>query len=84
MHVVGAALATAIVVLLLVVQPSLGTRRYRALVAQINADPRARARFYVRGVVAQWGLVAVVAVASLTVLGKKASNSLSNAAAKMS
>jgi pilus assembly protein Flp/PilA len=29
-------------------------------------------------------LVAVVAVASLTVLGKKASNSLSNAAAKMS
>jgi pilus assembly protein Flp/PilA len=29
-------------------------------------------------------LVAIVAVAALTVLGKKASNSLSNAAAKMS
>ena len=62
MHVIGAALATVLAVLLVTVQPFRGRQRYHRLVARIGTDPRARVDHYRRGIVAEWTAVAAVAV----------------------
>jgi uncharacterized protein len=65
MHVAAAVLATIFVILLVVVAPARGKRRYAMLVEQVRTNPRARARFYVRGIVAQWIAVGLVGVVGL-------------------
>ncbi len=62
MEVVGAALATALAVLLVVVQPFRGRQRYQRLLARVATDPRARVDHYRRGITAEWVGVAIVAV----------------------
>lgn len=65
MHVAAAILATVLVILLLFVQPVRGKHRYAALVTEVRVDPRARVRFYRRGIAAQWVVVACVGVIGL-------------------
>src|SRR5690349_17418011 len=65
MHVLAAALATALVVMLVVVQPQRGRQRYRRLVQRVATDPRARVDHYRRGIVAEWIAVAAVVVIGL-------------------
>ena len=62
MHTTAAVLATVLVVALVVVQPLVGRRRYGRLVARVRADPGARRRHYLRGIVGEWLSVGVVAV----------------------
>jgi uncharacterized protein len=61
-HTAAALLATALVVALVAVQPLRGRTRYRRLIDELATDPRARERFYVRGIVAAWVAVGYVAV----------------------
>jgi membrane protease YdiL (CAAX protease family) len=61
-HLAAAVLATLLVVLLIAVQPLRGRRRYRRLLAELATNPDARRQFYVRGIVAAWIAVGVVAV----------------------
>jgi membrane protease YdiL (CAAX protease family) len=61
-HVIGAAVATALAVLLVIVQPFRGRQRYQRLLARVATDPRARVDHYRRGIVAEWIGVAIVAV----------------------
>jgi|ERR1039458_1409429 membrane protease YdiL (CAAX protease family) len=65
MHVAAAISATLLVILLVFVQPVRGKRRFTALVEQVRVDPRARVRFYRRGIAAQWVVVAAVGVIGL-------------------
>jgi hypothetical protein len=65
MHVAAAILATVLVVLLVLVQPIRGKRRYAALVEQVRGDPRVRVRFYRRGIAAQWVVVATIGLIGL-------------------
>lgn len=65
MRVAGAILASTFVALLLLVQPILGRLRYGQLVQMLRIDPRARARFYRRGIASEWILVAVIGVIGL-------------------
>ena len=60
MHVISAALATALAVLLVAVQPFRGRQRYQRLLARVSTDPRARIDHYRRGIVAEWTGVAIV------------------------
>jgi membrane protease YdiL (CAAX protease family) len=61
-HDAAAVLATALVVLLVAVQPIRGRQRYLRLVAELKANPSARLRFYVRGIVSAWVAVGIVAL----------------------
>lgn len=58
----AAALATVLVVGLVVVQPFAGRRRYRRLVERIRSEPAARVQHYVRGIVGEWVYVGIVAI----------------------
>jgi membrane protease YdiL (CAAX protease family) len=62
MHVAAACLGTLLVVVMVVVQPLVGRRRYRVLVRRVGTDPTARLRHYVRGIVGEWIYVGIVAV----------------------
>jgi len=59
-HAVAVVLAAALAAALVVVQPWVGRRRYRRLVASVAAHPEARLRHYRRGITGEWGLSAVV------------------------
>ena len=61
-HAAAAILATALVAMLVAVQPLRGRRRYLRLVAELQTNPDARRQFYVRGIVAAWIAVGIVAV----------------------
>ena len=60
MRVVGAGLATVLVVFLLVGLPFLGRRRYRLFLDRVRVDPGARLGFLLRGIVRTWLLVGVI------------------------
>ena len=55
-------LASALVVLLVVLQPLLGARGYRALVLRVRIDPDARVDFHVRSMLRKWTFVGVLAI----------------------
>lgn len=57
--------ATLLVVILVLVQPFAGQRRYRRLAQQVLRDGNARLRHYLSGMSAMWSYVAVVAVIGL-------------------
>jgi membrane protease YdiL (CAAX protease family) len=65
MHALAALLATALVVLLVAVQPFTGRRRYRRLIERADVDPGARQAHYRRGIVGEWTGVATVVVVGL-------------------
>ena len=65
MSVLAAGLATLLAGTLLLVVPIVGQRRYRRLLAEVDADPRARLRHYQRGVQRAWSAVALVGVIGL-------------------
>lgn len=65
MGVLGGVLATALVALLVVVQPVAGRRRYRRLLSRLAVDPSARLRHYQRGITGEWIGVGIVAVVGL-------------------
>jgi uncharacterized protein len=73
-HVLADALATALVVGLVVVQPIRGRQRYQLLVALVQHDAGARRRFYRRGIAAEWVGVAVVLV--IGILGRRSWSSI--------
>jgi membrane protease YdiL (CAAX protease family) len=56
----GAALATVLVLALVLVQPFVGRHRYQRLSATEGADTGARQRHYLRGIVGEWLAVAVI------------------------
>ena len=62
MAVAGATFATLLALAVVVLQPVLGRRRYRRLVASLPSDPGARARHYRRGIAGEWVAVGAVAV----------------------
>jgi membrane protease YdiL (CAAX protease family) len=62
---IAAILATALAVVLVLVQPWAGRRRYRRLVDTVAVDPGARLRHYRRGIIGEWATVVVVAVIGL-------------------
>ena len=61
-HDVAGLVSTALVVLLVVLQPLRGRQRYQRLVEELKKDPGARRRFYVRGIVTAWLAVGIVAL----------------------
>jgi membrane protease YdiL (CAAX protease family) len=61
----AAVLATALAVGLVLVQPWVGRRRYRRLVAAVADHPDARLRHYRRGIIGEWAGVGVVLVIGL-------------------
>ena len=65
MHVAAAIVATALAAALVLVQPWAGRRRYRRLVAGVEADPDLRLRHYHRGIAGEWAAVGLVAVIGL-------------------
>ena len=65
MAVLGALLATAFALALVVVQPVRGRARYRRLVEQVATDPRARLDHYRRGITAEWLAVGIVVTIGL-------------------
>jgi membrane protease YdiL (CAAX protease family) len=64
-RVIAAVLATALAAALVLVQPWLGRRRYRRLVATATGQPEARVRHYRRGIIGEWAAVALIAVVGL-------------------
>ncbi len=58
----AAVVATMLVVLLVAVQPLRGRQRYRRLLVELEKNPDARRRFYLRGIATSWIAVGVVAV----------------------
>ena len=65
LHTLGAVAAVAYALLLLVVAPVMGKRRFHRLVDAIASDPAARGRFYRKTVVRSWAIT----VGALTVIG---------------
>ena len=65
MTVIAAALATALVVRLVLFQPFAGRRRYQRLKAEVTANPSARLRHYRRGIAGEWLAVGIVVVIGL-------------------
>jgi membrane protease YdiL (CAAX protease family) len=65
LHTLGAVAAVAYALLLLVVAPLLGKRRFQRLVEAIASDPAARGRFYRRTVLRSWAIT----IGALTVIG---------------
>ena len=61
----GAVIAVAYALFLVVVAPALGKKRFRRLVDAIAADPAARGRFYRKSVVRGWAIT----IGALTVIG---------------
>ena len=61
--------ATAVVGLLLFVQPQRGKRRFERLKIEVLTDPTARLRFYRRSIVAAWVMTAVVAAIGALAVG---------------
>jgi len=59
---IAGGLATVLAALIVFVQPVRGKRRYEQLRLDVEVDPTARTRFFRRSIVAQWIVVAVVAV----------------------
>lgn len=72
----GAALATALVLALVLVQPFAGRRRYRRLSATADADPGARRRHYLRGILGEWLAVAVIILVGVLTGRRAASTGL--------
>ena len=62
LHTLGAVTAVAYALLLLVVAPVMGKRRFRRLVDAIASDPAARGRFYRKTVARSW----ILTVGALT------------------
>lgn len=62
---IAAVLATALAGALVLVQPWVGRRRYRRLVAAVEEHPEARLRHYRRGIVGEWAVVGVILVIGL-------------------
>lgn len=65
MDLVAGILASALVVLLVAVQPFAGRKRYQRLLARLPGDPGARLDHYRVGIIGQWTVVAIVAVIGL-------------------
>jgi uncharacterized protein len=65
MDLVAAGLASALALLLVVVQPFAGRTRYRRLVARLAADPTARLAHYRNGIIGQWTVVGLVVAIGL-------------------
>jgi membrane protease YdiL (CAAX protease family) len=61
-EVLAAALATVFAIAVAFVQPLAGRRRYRALMARVATDPRARLHHYRRGIAGEWISVALIVV----------------------
>lgn len=64
-HVVAAVLATALAAGLVLVQPFIGRRRYRRLVAAVATEPEARVRHYRRGIGGEWAISVLILVIGL-------------------
>ncbi|HET9729334.1 MAG TPA: CPBP family intramembrane glutamic endopeptidase [Acidimicrobiia bacterium] len=60
MGVVAGALSVALLTYLVFFAPSRGRARYERMRAAVAEDPRARSRFYVRGMVTKWIMTAIV------------------------
>lgn len=61
----AAVLSSALAAALVIVQPWIGRRRYRRLVAAAGVEPAARLRHYRRGIIGEWAIVGVIALIGL-------------------